>query len=353
MEEKKIFLTGDRPTGRLHLGHYVGSLRQRVELQNSGLYEPYIFIADLQALTDNYNNPEKIRESLIEVALDYLSVGIDPKKSTIFVQSQIPELTELTHYYMNLVNLGRLQRNPTIKTEIKERGFEKSIPVGFLTYPISQAADITAFNAHIVPVGEDQLPILEQDREIVKSFNSLYGEVLRMPEPMLPSSDACKRLPGTDGGAKMSKSLNNCIYLSDDSETVRKKVMSMYTDPNHIRVEDPGKVEGNTVFTYLDAFCSDKEKVEELKSQYRKGGLGDVAIKKYLIEVLEEILVPIREKRKYYEERIDEVYDILEEGSKKARKVAQETLKKVRKAIGVEYFEDKELRKKHQEKYKN
>jgi len=352
MGEKKIFLTGDRPTGRLHLGHYVGSLRRRVEMQNSGLYDPYIFIADLQALTDNFNNPEKIRKNLIEVALDYLSVGIDPTKSTIFIQSQIPELAELTNYYMNLVSLGRLQRNPTIKTEIKDRGFEKSIPVGFLTYPISQAADITAFNAHLVPVGEDQLPILEQDREIVKSFNSLYGEVLRMPEPILPDSKVCRRLPGIDGSAKMSKSLNNAIYLADDAETVKKKVMSMYTDPNHIRVEDPGQVEGNTVFTYLDAFCKDKEKVEELKTQYRKGGLGDVKIKKFLIEVLEEELAPIRERRKYYEDRIEEVYDILEEGCKKARSVASETLKRVRRAIGIEYFEDGELKREHIESYK-
>lgn len=351
--EKKIFLTGDRPTGRLHLGHYVGSLRRRVEMQNSGLYEPFIFIADLQALTDNFNNPEKIRNNLIEVALDYLSVGIDPTKSTIFIQSQIPELAELTNYYMNLVTLGRLQRNPTIKTEIKDRGFEKSIPVGFLTYPISQAADITAFNAHVVPVGEDQLPILEQDREIVKSFNSLYGEVLRMPEPILPDSEVCRRLPGIDGSAKMSKSANNAIYLADDAETVKKKVMSMYTDPNHIKVEDPGQVEGNTVFTYLDAFCKDKEKVEELKAQYRQGGLGDVKIKKFLIEVLEEELAPIRERRRYYEERIDEVYDILEAGCKKARAVASETLKRVRKAIGIEYFEDAELRKDYNDKYEN
>lgn len=349
--EKKILLTGDRPTGKLHLGHYVGSLRGRVEMQNSGLYDPYIFIADLQALTDNFNNPEKIRKSLIEVALDYLSVGIDPNKSTIFIQSQIPELAELTNYYMNLVTLGRLQRNPTIKTEMKDRGFEKSIPVGFLTYPISQAADITAFNAHVVPVGEDQLPILEQDREIVKSFNSLYGEVLRMPEPILPDSEVCRRLPGIDGSAKMSKSANNAIYLSDDSETVKKKVMSMYTDPNHIRVEDPGQVEGNTVFTYLDAFCKDKEKVEEMKAHYKQGGLGDVAIKKFLIQVLEEELAPIRERRKYYEERIDEVYDMLEEGCKKARAVAQETLKRVRRAIGIEYFENKELKQEYQKQY--
>lgn len=353
MEEKKIFLTGDRPTGRLHLGHYVGSLKRRVEMQNSGLYEPYIFIADLQALTDNFNNPEKIRKNLIEVALDYLSVGIDPTKSTIFIQSQIPELAELTNYYMNLVTLGRLQRNPTIKTEMKDRGFEKSIPIGFLTYPISQAADITAFNAHVVPVGEDQLPILEQDREIVKSFNSLYGEVLRIPEPILPDLEVCRRLPGIDGSAKMSKSSNNAIYLADDAETVKKKVMSMYTDPNHIRVEDPGQVEGNTVFTYLDAFCKDKEKVKELKEQYRKGGLGDVKIKKFLIEVLEEELAPIRERRKYYEERIDEVYDILEDGCKRARAVAKETLKKVRRAIGIEYFEDKELRKQYNNQYNN
>lgn len=349
--EKKVFLTGDRPTGKLHLGHYVGSLKQRVKLQNSGEYDPYIFIADLQALTDNFNNPEKIRQSLLEVALDYLSVGIDPTKSTIFIQSQIPELTELTNYYLNLVTLGRLQRNPTIKTEMKERGFETSIPVGFLTYPISQAADITAFHAQCVPVGEDQLPILEQDREIVRAFNSMYGEVLTMPEPMLPDSDACRRLPGIDGSAKMSKSANNAIYLSDDPETVRKKVMSMYTDPNHIRIEDPGQVEGNTVFTYLDAFCQDKKKVEELKAQYRQGGLGDVAIKKFLIQVLEEELTPIREKRKYYEERIDEVYAILEDGCKRARAVAQKTLKEVRKAIGIEYFEDKELRKDYQNKY--
>ena len=350
----KIILTGDRPTGKLHLGHYVGSLKNRVKLQNSDEFdEIYLMIADSQALTDNFDNPKKVRDNVLEVALFYLACGIDPEKTNIFIQSEVPALTELTFYYMNLVTVARLHRNPTVKSEIKLRGFEESIPSGFLNYPVSQAADITAFNAHVVPVGEDQLPILEQDREIVKSFNSLYGEVLRMPEPILPDSEVCRRLPGIDGSAKMSKSANNAIYLSDDSETVRKKVMSMYTDPNHIRVEDPGQVEGNTVFTYLDAFCKDKEKVEEMKVHYRQGGLGDVAIKKFLIQVLEEELTPIREKRKYYEERIDEVYTILEEGCKKARAVAGETLKKVRRAIGIEYFEDKELRQEYQKQYEN
>ena len=355
MENKQILLTGDRPTGKLHLGHYVGSLKNRVEMQNSGKYIPYIFIADLQALTDNARNPEKIRNSLIEVALDYLSVGIDPEKSVIFVQSQIPELSELTMYYMNLVTLSRLERNPTIKSEIKEREFGNSIPVGFLTYPISQAADITAFDAEVVPAGEDQAPILEQDREIVRTFNSIYGDILVEPTLITPSNNICKRLPGTDGKSKMSKSLGNCIYLSDDKETVKKKVMSMYTDPDHIRVEDPGKVEGNTVFIYLDAFCNNEHfkkylpeysNLDELKDHYRKGGLGDVKIKKFLINVLEELLEPIREKRHYYEEHIDYVYDMLASGSKKARIKASEVLKRVRKAIGVEYFEDEELRSK-------
>ena len=349
MEKKKILLTGDRPTGRLHLGHYVGSLRNRVEMQNSGKYIPYIFMADMQALTDNARNPEKIRNSLIEVMLDYLSVGLDPKKSTIFVQSQIPELTELTMYYLNLVTLSRLERNPTIKEEIKLRKFGKSIPAGFLTYPISQAADITGFDAEIIPVGDDQLPMIEQTREIVKAFNSIYGETLVEPKAYLPKSKVCNRLPGLDGKAKMSKSLGNCIYLSDSSEEVHKKVMSMYTDPNHIRVEDPGEVENNTVFIYLDAFVKGEhfkkylpeyKNLDELKAHYQKGGLGDVKIKKFLYEVLEEELTPIREKRKYYEEHLDEVYEMLEEGSKKAREKASEVLKRVRKAIGVEYFED-------------
>ncbi len=352
-EEKPIILTGDRPTGKLHLGHYVGSLRNRVEMQESGKYKQYILISDLQALTDNARDPEKIRRSLIEVALDYLAVGIDPKKSVIFVQSQIPELSELTMYYMNLVTLSRLQRNPTIKTEIKERGFEQSVPVGFLTYPISQAADITAFDAKFVPAGEDQQPILEQDREIVRAFNSIYGDTLVEPTLITPDKDICKRLPGTDGKNKMSKSLGNCIYLSDEPEVIEKKVMSMYTDPNHLKVEDPGDVENNAVFKYLDAFCTDEhfkkylpeyKNLDELKNNYKKGGLGDVKIKRFLNSVLQEILAPIREKRHYYEEHIDYVYDMLEEGSKEARKKAAEVLKRVRKAIGVEYFEDEKLK---------
>lgn len=344
---KKIILTGDRPTGKLHLGHYVGSLKNRVELQNSGKYQQYVFIADLQALTDNHRNPEKIRNSLKEVAIDYLSVGLDPQKTTIFVQSQVPELSELNMYYLNLVTLARLKRNPTIKTEIKERGFGDSIPVGFLTYPISQAADITAFNADLVPVGEDQLPLIEQCKEIVHTFNSIYGDVLKEPEALLSDNKVCKRLPGIDGKAKMSKSLGNCIYLSDDSETVKQKVMSMYTDPNHIRVEDPGNVEDNAVFTYLDAFATDEhfvkylneyKNLDELKEHYRHGGLGDVKVKKFLFNVLEDILIPIREKRFYYEQHLDEVYKMLEDGSLKARRVAKETLDKVRTAIGVNYF---------------
>lgn len=345
---KKIILTGDRPTGKLHLGHYVGSLINRVKLQNSGDYEVFVFAADLQALTDNARNPEKIRNSLKEVAIDYLSVGLDPKKTTIFVQSQIPELTELTFYYMNLVTLARLKRNPTIKTEIIERGFGDAVPVGFLTYPISQAADITAFNADFVPVGEDQMPLIEQCKEIVHTFNSIYGDVLKVPEAMIPD-DVCKRLPGIDGKAKMSKSLGNCIYLSDDSETVKKKVMGMFTDPNHLRVEDPGKVEDNPVFTYLDAFVTDEhfkkylseyKNLDELKNHYRRGGLGDVKVKKFLYDVIEDILNPIREKRAYYEEHLDEVYKMLEEGSKKARSVAHETIEKVRVAIGINYFDN-------------
>lgn len=352
-ETKKIILTGDRPTGKLHLGHYVGSLRNRVAMQESGKYIQYIFISDLQALTDNSRDPEKIRRNLIEVALDYLAVGLDPKKSIIFVQSQIPELAELTMYYMNLVSLSRLQRNPTIKTEIKERGFEKSVPVGFLTYPISQAADITAFDAVFVPGGEDQEPILEQDREIVKAFNSIYGETLVEPYLITPDSDICKRLPGTDGKSKMSKSLNNCIYLSDEPEVIQEKVMSMFTDPNHLRVEDPGDAENNVVFKYLEALSTDEhfekylpeyKNLEELKEHYRRGGLGDVKIKKFLNNVIQDTLAPIRERRHYYEQHIDYVYDMLEDGSKVARKKAQEVLKRVRRAIGIEYFEDIELK---------
>ena len=352
-ESKQIVLTGDRPTGKLHLGHYDGSLKNRVTMQESGKYVLYIFISDLQALTDNARNPEKIRRNLIEVALDYLAVGIDPKKSVIFVQSQIPELSELTMYYLNLVTLSRLKRNPTIKTEIKDRGFEKSIPVGFLAYPISQAADITAFDAKFVPGGEDQEPILEQDREIVRTFNSIYGETLVEPYLIPPDNHVCKRLPGIDGKNKMSKSLNNCIYLSDEPEVIQKKVMSMFTDPNHLKKEDPGNVENNVVFKYLDALCTDKhfneylpeyKNLNELKEHYRKGGLGDVKIKKFLNDVIQKILAPIRERRHYYEKHIDYVYDMLEDGSKVARQKAAEVLKRVRKAIGIEYFEDIELR---------
>jgi tryptophanyl-tRNA synthetase len=334
---KKIILTGDRPTGKLHIGHYIGSLKNRVVLQESGLYESFIMIADQQALTDNARNPEKIRNSLTEVALDYLAVGIDPSKSTVFIQSQIPELNELTMHYLNLVTLSRLERNPTVKQEIKQKNFENSIPAGFLIYPVSQAADITAFKATTVPVGEDQLPMIEQTREIVRSFNSIYGEVLVEPEAVLPSSNA-GRLPGTDGKAKMSKSLENGIYLSDDADTIRKKVMSMYTDPNHIRVEDPGQVEGNTVFTYLDVFAEDKAVVEEMKEHYKRGGLGDVKVKKYLNEVIQAELEPIRNRRLEFAKDIDAVYDMLKDGSDKARAVAANTLKEVREAIGIEYF---------------
>lgn len=334
---KEIILTGDRPTGKLHIGHYVGSLKNRVELQNSGLYDSFIMIADQQALTDNARNPEKIRNSLIEVALDYLSVGLDPTKSTLFVQSQIPELHELTMHYLNLVTVARLHRNPTVKEEIKQKNFNESIPAGFFIYPVSQAADITAFKATLVPVGEDQLPMIEQTREVVRSFNNIYGEVLIEPEAMLPKKN-CGRIPGIDGKAKMSKSLNNAIYLSDDSDEVKKKVMSMYTDPNHIRVEDPGQVEGNMVFTYLDIFCNEKDLLEEMKEHYRRGGLGDVKIKKYLNEILQAEFEPIRAKRKEFEKDIDGVYEILKQGSYKAREVATKTLDEVRTAIGLEYF---------------
>ena len=346
----KIILTGDRPTGRLHIGHYVGSLKRRVELQNSGEYDKiYIMIADAQALTDNYDNPDKIRENIVEVALDYLSCGIDPEKSVIFIQSMVPELTELTFYYMNLVTEARLHRNPTIKSEIEMRGFGGTIPAGFLCYPISQASDITAFKATTVPVGEDQMPMLEQAREIVNKFNTIYGETLVEPQILLPDNKACLRLPGTDGKAKMSKSLGNCIYLADTEEDVRKKVMSMYTDPNHLKVEDPGQVEGNTVFTYLDAFCKDEQfaeflpdyaSLDELKAHYRRGGLGDVKVKKFLNNVMQEELAPIRERRKYWEKNIPEVYDILKRGSEEAQKAAAETLKEVKSSMKINYFED-------------
>lgn len=339
MTSKKVILTGDRPTGKLHLGHYIGSLRNRVEMQNSGKYESFIMIADQQALTDNARNPEKIRNSLIQVALDYLSVGLDPAKSTIFVQSQIPALAELNLYYLNLVTVSRLERNPTVKAEIQQKNFERSIPAGFFTYPVSQAADITAFKAELVPVGDDQEPMLEQTREIVRTFNSIYQkQVLVEPEGVFPPK-GMGRLPGLDGNAKMSKSLGNAIYLSDDADTLRKKVMSMYTDPNHIHVEDPGQVEGNMVFTYLDVFDDDKQKVVELKEHYQAGGLGDVKIKRYLNEVLEAKLAPIRAKRAEYEADIAAVYQMLKEGSAKANEVANQTLAEVRAAIGVNYFD--------------
>lgn len=344
-----IILTGDRPTGKLHLGHYIGSLKNRVVLQNEGNYdEMYLMIADSQALTDNFDNPKKVRDNIINVALDYLSVGIDPKKVNIFIQSQIPALTELSFYYMNLVTVSRLQRNPTVKNEIKEKSFEKSIPVGFFCYPISQAADITAFKANIIPVGNDQLPMLEQTNEIVSSFNRIYGETLVPCKAILNENKIAQRLPGLDGNAKMSKSLNNGIYLSDPSDVIYKKVMSMYTDPNHIKVEDPGKVEGNMVFTYLDVFSSDEQiskyseyrTLDEMKKAYEKGGLGDVKIKKVLYNILEEILSPIREKRRYYEEHLDEVYSILKEGTNKANEKANKTLKEVKKAIMIDFFKE-------------
>lgn len=349
----KIILTGDRPTGRLHVGHYVGSLRQRVQLQNSGAYDKvYIMIADAQALTDNAEHPEKVRKNIIEVALDYLACGLDPAKSTLFIQSMVPQLTELTFYYMNLVTVSRLQRNPTVKNEIKMRNFEASIPTGFFCYPISQAADITAFRATVVPVGEDQLPMLEQCKEIVHKFNSVYGETLVDPDIMLPQNDACLRLPGIDGKAKMSKSLGNCIYLSDEPDDIKKKVMSMYTDPDHVRVEDPGKIEGNTVFTYLDAFSTEEHfakflpdyaNLDEMKAHYQRGGLGDVKVKKFLNNVLQDVLEPIRERRHYWEQRIPEVYEILRAGSKEAEAAAAATLHDVREAMRINYFDDEAL----------
>ena len=358
----KIILTGDRPTGRLHVGHYVGSLKRRVELQNSGAFdEIYIMIADAQALTDNADNPEKVRQNIIEVALDYLSVGLDPAKSTLFIQSQVEALTELTFYYMNLVTVSRLQRNPTVKSEIQMRNFETSIPVGFFTYPISQAADITAFKATTVPVGEDQEPMIEQTREIVHKFNAVYGPTLVEPEILLPQNAACMRLPGTDGKAKMSKSLGNCIYLSDTEEDVKKKVMSMYTDPDHLKVSDPGKVEGNPVFIYLDAFCKDELFAEylpdytcldEMKAHYQRGGLGDVKVKKFLNRVLQEELAPIRARRKEWEQKIPEVYEILHTGSEKARATANATLADVKRCMRINYFDDLELIQSQSEKFK-
>ena len=350
---KQIILTGDRPTGNLHVGHYVGSLAERVKLQNSGKYdEIYIMIADAQALTDNSEHPERVRQNIMKVALDYLAVGIDPEKANIFIQSMVPQLTELTFYYMNLVTVSRVQRNPTVKAEIQMRNFEASIPVGFFCYPISQAADITAFNATAVPVGEDQEPMLEQCREIVHKFNTVYGETLTMPQIVLPSNNACMRLPGTDGKAKMSKSLGNCIYLADPEEVVREKIMSMYTDPNHIRVQDPGKLEGNTVFTYLDAFCQpehfaeflpDYQSLDELKAHYQRGGLGDVKVKKFLNNVMQSLLSPMRERRAQWESRLPEVYEILKKGSEIAAETAQGTLDRVRHAMKIDYFTDNGL----------
>ena len=357
----KIILTGDRPTGRLHVGHYVGSLRRRVELQNSGEFDKiFIMIADAQALTDNFDNPEKIRQNIIEGALDYLSCGLDPAKSTLFIQSQVSELTELTFFYSNLVTVSRLQRNPTVKSEIKMRNFEASIPVGFFNYPISQAADITAFKATTVPVGEDQLPMIEQTREIVRKFNSIYDEVLVEPEVLLPDNEACLRLPGIDGKQKMSKSLGNCIYLADTEKDVKTKIMSMYTDPTHIQVSDPGHIEGNTVFTYLDAFSTkahfeeylpEYSCLDELKDHYKRGGLGDVKIKKFLNNVIQEELAPIRAKRAEYEKDIPTVYDILKKGSDAAREVAAQTLSEVKRAMKINYFEDEELIRAQAEKY--
>ena len=358
----KVILTGDRPTGRLHIGHYVGSLRRRVQLQNEGGYDKmFVFIADAQALTDNADTPDKVRENVIEVALDYLSVGLDPEKTCIFIQSQIPELCELAFYYMNMVTVSRLQRNPTVKTEIQMRGFGgESIPVGFFTYPISQAADITAFEATTVPVGEDQKPMLEQTCEIVRRFNHIYGETLKEPNILLPDNAACLRLPGTDGKAKMSKSLGNCIYLSDDAQTLKKKVMSMYTDPEHIHVEDPGHLEGNAVFTYLDAFCRPEhfpefwpeyENLDALKEHYTRGGLGDMKVKKFLLKILDAELAPIRERRKQYEQDIPAVYEMLRRGSEEARAVAARTLDKVRRAMRIDYFDDKELIEAQAKKY--
>lgn len=357
----KIILTGDRPTGKLHVGHYVGSLRRRVELQNSGEFDKiYIMIADAQALTDNADNPEKVRQNILEVALDYLSCGLDPEKSTIFIQSQIPELCELSFYYMNLVTVSRLQRNPTVKSEIQMRNFETSIPVGFFTYPISQAADITAFKATTVPVGEDQMPMIEQTKEIVHKFNTVYGEALVQPKIMLPENDSCRRLPGIDGKAKMSKSLGNCIYLSEEPDEIKKKVMSMYTDPDHIKITDPGKIEGNTVFTYLDAFCQpehferylpDYANLDELKAHYQRGGLGDVKVKKFLNNVLQETLEPIRNRRKELEKDIPAIYEMLKKGSEEAEKVAAQTLADVKAAMKINYFDDLDLIRSQAERY--
>lgn len=362
MKKEKIILTGDRPTGKLHIGHYVGSLRRRVELQESGLYDKiFIFEADGQALTDNIDNPEKVRQNVIEVALDYLACGIDPAKSTVFIQSQIPELCELTFYFMDLVTVSRLQRNPTVKTEIQMRNFETSIPVGFFTYPISQAADITAFKATTVPVGEDQEPMLEQAREIVRRFNFIYGDTLVEPEILLPDNAACLRLPGTDGKAKMSKSLGNCIYLSDPADEVERKIKSMYTDPNHIKVTDPGTVEGNTVFTYLDAFCRDEHfgrywtdyaNLDELKAHYRRGGLGDMKVKKFLAAVMQEELEPIRNRRKEFQKDIPGVYEMLRKGCEVARAAAAETLDEVRRAMKINYFDDAALIAEQAERFK-
>ena len=350
---KQVILTGDRPTGRLHVGHYVGSLARRVQLQNSGKFdEIYIMIADAQALTDNAEHPEKVRQNILQVALDYLACGLDPEKSTIFIQSMVPELTELTFYYMNLVTVSRVQRNPTVKSEIQMRGFETSIPVGFFCYPISQAADITAFRATAVPVGEDQLPMLEQCKEIVHKFNTVYGETLTDPQIILPDNQACLRLPGIDGKAKMSKSLGNCIYLSDESEDIRKKIMSMFTDPNHLRVQDPGRTEGNPVFIYLDAFCRPEhfaeflpeyQNLDELKAHYQRGGLGDVKVKKFLNNVMQSELGPIRERRKMWESRPADVFDILKAGSEKARETASRTLDEVKTAMGINYFKGNSL----------
>ena len=360
---EKIILTGDRPTGKLHLGHYVGSLKRRVELQNSGLYDKiFIMIADAQALTDNADNPEKVRQNIIEVALDYLSVGLDPTKSTIFIQSQVAELCELAFYYMNLVTVSRLQRNPTVKTEIKMRNFEANIPVGFFCYPISQAADITAFKATTVPVGEDQAPMIEQTREIVNRFNHIYGETLVEPNILLPDNAACLRLPGTDGKAKMSKSLGNCIYLSDSEADVQKKVKSMFTDPTHLKVSDPGKLEGNAVFTYLDAFSRDEHfaeflpeyaNLQELKDHYTRGGLGDMKVKMFLNSILQEELNPIRTRRKELEKDIEEIYRILKKGSDEARKTAAQTLADVRRSMKIDYFDDADLIKEQAAKYRN
>ena len=353
MSSNKIILTGDRPTGRLHIGHYVGSLRRRIELQNEGDYQRmFVFVADAQALTDNMENPEKVRQNVVEVALDYLACGLDPEKVTLFIQSQIPELCELAFYFMNLVSVSRLQRNPTVKTEIQMRGFESSIPVGFFTYPISQAADITAFRATTVPAGEDQKPMIEQATEIVRRFNHIYGETLVEPNIMLPQNNACLRLPGTDGKAKMSKSLGNCIYLSDTEEDVKKKVMSMYTDPLHINVSDPGHIEGNTVFTYLDAFCKPEHfglynpeynSLDELKAHYQRGGLGDMKVKRFLLNILQAELEPIRNRRKEFEKDIPAIYGMLHKGSEAAREVAAQTLDDVRRAMRINYFDDAEL----------